>query len=124
MHLYRLLVDDDILDGLLNAALNAAYEREYFLGRGGRFFCQLANFLSDNGEAFAMLASTGCLNGSVQRQQVRLFCNFGDRVSNLRNAGCVASELADRLRHFGSRFGVASHARLLIAYRLHALLDE
>jgi hypothetical protein len=73
---------------------------------GGGLLGQLADLLGDDGEALALLAGAGGLDCGVQRQQVRLLGQAGDRGDDpadlLRARGQVLDRGAD-LRRGGDR---------------------
>src|SRR4051794_34551200 len=66
---------------------------------GGRLALlgQLADLLGDDREAAALLAGAGGLDGRVQRQQVRLLGDAGDRLDDAADALGLRAQLADRL---------------------------
>ncbi len=91
------LVDDDralfhVVHGLAGFVLNAADQLADFLGGGGGFFRQLADFIGDHRKAQAVFAGAGGFNGGVERQQVGL---LGDVVDDLDDFADVVDALAE-----------------------------
>ena len=64
-------------------------------GGVGRLLGELADFVGDDGEAAAVLASAGGLDGGVQRQEVRLLGDARDRADDLLDVFGVMAELDD-----------------------------
>ena len=75
--------------------LNVADQFRDFLDRLGALIRQLAHFLGDNSKPPAVLAGTGCLNGSIERKQVRLFGDVRDKQRNVADLIGVCFELLD-----------------------------
>src|SRR3954453_7256145 len=88
----------DDLDGLGGLALDLADERGDRGGRRLALLGQLADLLGDHGEAAALLAGARGLDGRVQRQQVRLLRDAGDRGHDALDLTRLRAQLADRLR--------------------------
>src|SRR3954449_284701 len=87
----------DDLDGLRGLALDLADQaRDRAGGRLG-LLGQLADLLGDDREAAALLAGARRLDRSVQRQQVRLLGDAGDRGDDAADALGLGAELTDRL---------------------------
>ena len=68
---------------LFGFGLNGANQLGNMLGCLLRVLSQLADFLGHNGKATAMLASSSCLNSSVESQKVGLPRNINDGFYNL-----------------------------------------
>ena len=67
---------------LLGLGLDLADQRGDLAGGGLGLLGQLADLLGDDGEAAALLAGAGGLDGGVERQQVGLLGDAGDRVDD------------------------------------------
>ena len=65
-------------------------------GRGLRLLGELADLFGDDGEALALLAGAGGLDRGVERQQVGLGGDRGDRVDDPADALGALGQLADR----------------------------
>src|SRR3954467_4069507 len=87
----------DDLDGLGRLGLDLADEPGDRAGRRLALLRPLADLLGDHGEAAALLAGAGGLDGRVQRQQVRLLGDAGDRGDDALDLLGLGAELADRL---------------------------
>jgi hypothetical protein len=66
-------------DGALGLVLDLAHEGRDLLNRPLRLLGELAHLLGHDREAASLLAGPGGLDGGVQRQQVRLSGDAGDR---------------------------------------------
>ena len=102
----RAVVDDaDDVGGLgLDLADQARDLAAALLGLLG----QLADLLGDDGEAAALLAGASGLDGGVERQQVRLLGDAGDRVDDPADLLRASRELLDRGRDLGGGVGDAA----------------
>ena len=87
----------DDLDGLRGLALDLADQRRDRRRRGLALLGELADLLGDDGEAAALLAGAGGLDRGVERQQVRLLGDAGDRGDDAPDLLGLGAELADRL---------------------------
>src|SRR5207342_706794 len=69
----------------------------------------LADLLGDDREAAALLAGAGGLDGGVERQQVGLLGDAGDRVDEADDLARALRELADRRRDGGGELAHRAH---------------
>src|SRR3954451_13523556 len=91
----RAVLDD--LDGLGRLGLDLADEPGDRAGRRLALLRQLADLLRRPGEAAALLARAGGLDGRVERQQVRLLGDAGDRGDDALDLLGLGAELTDGL---------------------------
>ena len=82
-------------DGRIRILLNGHDEFGDALCRFRRFRCELAHLVGDDGEAAAMLARARCLDGRIERQQVRLLCDARNRLDNRADFLRPRAELVD-----------------------------
>src|SRR3954454_7606306 len=109
-------VFDDV-DGLRRLGLDLADEPGDRAGRRLALLGQLADLLGDHGEAAALLARPRGLDGRIQRQQVRLLGDAGDRGDDALDLLGLGAELADGL-------GRVQRAVTHRAHRLRRLRDR
>src|SRR5262249_35553941 len=72
----------DDVDRVAGVGLDRADERGDRAGGAARLLGELADLVGDDREAAAVLAGPRRLDGGVQRQQVRLLGDAGDRVDD------------------------------------------
>src|SRR5919204_322309 len=82
---------------------------------------QLADLLGDDREAAALLAGARRLDGRVQRQEVRLLGDAGDRVDDAADLLGLASEIAHRGGHLVRGLPDPTHGGGDLRGRLEAL---
>ena len=87
--------DGHRLDGLLGALLDLGDERGDLLGRATGALGQLAHLVGDDGEALALLAGPGGLDGGVERQQVGLVGDVVDGLDDGADLVALGAELGD-----------------------------
>ena len=134
LHLHRGLADGrnhffQQLPGLFRLLDAAISQLANILGGQLRAFGQFAHFAGDHGKAFAVVTSTGCLNGGVQRQQIGLVGDvvddadfFGNLAHGLNGAGhglFAGLRLAGGLG--GQAVGMAGTVGVLFDGRAHLL---
>ena len=61
---------------------------------------ELSDLISDDREAAALIPGSGCLDRSVECEQVGLLRDPGDRLHDRADLLRLAGQLADRSRHF------------------------
>ena len=94
----RLRALGDDVDDLAGLALDLP-DQAGDLRRGGlRALGELAHLLGDDGEAAALLAGAGGLDGGVEREQVGLLGDAGDRVDDAADPLGAGRQLLDRRR--------------------------
>ena len=87
----------DDRDRVLRLGLDLADQPADLPGGGLRLLGQLADLLGDDREAAALLARAGGLDGRVERQQVRLLGDAGDRRDDPADLLGLGREIADRV---------------------------
>ena len=90
-------VGDDT-DDLLGVGLDLADQARDLAGGVLGLLGELADLLGDDGEAAALLAGAGGLDGGVEREQVGLLGDAGDRVDDPADPLGARGELLDRAR--------------------------
>ena len=101
-------VGDD-LDGLAGLALDLGDQAGDLGGRGLGLLGELADLLGDDGEALALLAGAGGLDGGVERQQVGLLGDAGDGVDDAADLLRAWRQVLDRGRDLGRGLGDLAH---------------
>src|SRR5205085_6906677 len=114
----------DDLHGLGGLGLDLADEARDRAGGRLALLGKLADLLGDDREAAALLAGAGGLDGRVQRQQVRLLGDAGDRVDD---AADLLRAAGERLHRGDQQAGGLADLRDRVGRllcRLHALLGD
>ena len=86
-----------VLDRLACLFLNALDQLGNLLGRLRRLFRQLANLISHDGEAQAVLARARRFDGRIKGQQIGLFCQVVNYLDNLANVIGARAQCVDNL---------------------------
>src|SRR5215469_264592 len=89
-----------VLNRLASFALDALNEVGDFLGRLRGFFGQLADFVSDDREAKAVLPGAGGFDGRIQREKVGL---FGEVINDLDDLADIVGAVAKNVDDFRGR---------------------
>ena len=85
----------DDVDRVARVGLDGADQRGDRAGGRARLLGELADLLGDDGEAAALLAGARRLDGGVERQQVGLRGDRGDRLDDAADLIGLGAELAD-----------------------------
>ena len=97
-------VGDDV-DDLVGLGLDLADQLGDLPGGGLGFLGELADLFGDDGEAAALFAGAGGLDRGVQREQVGLLGDPGDRLDDPADALRAGGELADGVRDLAGGVG-------------------
>src|SRR3954471_20013559 len=114
----------DDLHGLGRLGLDLADQARDRAGGRLRLLGELADLLGDDREAAALLAGAGGLDGRVQRQQVRLLGDAGDRGDDPADPLAAGRQVLDRPGDLGRRVGHAADRRGGLLGGVHALLGD
>src|SRR3954463_2727948 len=114
----------DDLDGLGGLGLDLADEPGDRAGRRLALLGQLADLLGDDREAAALLAGARRLDGRVQRQQVRLLGDAGDRGDDALDLLRLRAELTDGLGRLHRALAHGAHGLRGLGDRARAALGD
>ncbi len=91
--------------------LDVADQPGDFLRSALRLLGELADLLGDHGEATTLFAGAGGLDRRIERQQIRLRGNPGDRLDDRADVLALLGQLANRARHRVGRAPDVGHRR-------------
>ena len=96
-------------DRLVRFGLDGADEVADLLRCALGFFRELSDLVSDDGEALALLTCARRFDRGVEREQIRLLGDAGDRRDDLADFLRALTELFDDLRRLVDRLGDRVH---------------